>query len=179
MSAAERLDPELVQYRELRDTDAPFVFSSWMRWARQLSPCLRHLPNRVFWSDRHGYRAHVEALLAKSRVLVACDPEQPEVIFGYAVGDPATRTLHFVYVDRPMRRRAGGTLPVGIGMSLVEALLGVTLRRDALTVTIDRPAMSVWAQRYRLRFDPMAVPLVGEWFKAWARDAWRAGTERT
>lgn len=175
MAAAERIDPSLVLHRQMQPSDAPFIFSSWMRWARSSAPCLRHLSDRVFWSDRFGYRAHVEALIKRSRVLVACDPECPEMLFGYAVAEPP-RTLHFVYVTRDMRRRADGHLPESIGGSLVRALLPMW-GREEITVTLDRPAMSVHAQRHRLTFDPAAVPLVGDWFKRWAHDAWRSRME--
>lgn len=165
MSAAERLDPDLVLYRLMQESDAPFVFSSWMRWARANAPLLRSLSDRAYWSDRHGYRAHVESLVKRSQVLVACDPECPEMIFGYAVAEPP-KTLHFVFVTRDMRQRAEGRLPQSIGGTLVRSLIPA-FGREETTATLDRPAFALFAKRHKLGFDPLAVPLAGEWFKQW------------
>lgn len=158
------------QLRGVRDGDMPYVFATWMRWARASAPWLRLLPDRVFWSDRHGYRAHVEATIKRAKVTVACDPEAPDNIFGYVVAE-APRLLHFVYVDRVMRGRAGGTLAEGIGTGLLKAALPMFGREEVVT-TLDRPAFSVMARKWRLRFDPFAAPISGGDFKQWAR-AWR------
>lgn len=171
MSAAERIaEPAAYVLRAPREGDTAYIFATWMRWARKFAPWLRLLPDRVFWSDRLGYRAHVESLLRRSMVRVACDPDAPDSIFGYVVAEPP-RLLHFVFVDRMMRGRAGGTLPESIGVGLVRSVLP-TFGSEQITTTLDRPAMIVAVGKWNLRFDPFAAPIVGGEFNRWAR-AWR------
>jgi hypothetical protein len=96
------------------------------------------------------------------------------MMLGYAVAEPP-RLLHFVFVDRDMRKRAGGRLPSSVGLDLVSALLPVFGRKE-VSVTLDLSEFASTAKRFKLRFDPQAVPVVGYEFSRWLR-AWRESLE--
>lgn len=160
MTAAEATSDAPVLHRQMRPEDAPFVFGTWTRWVRSYGRWLRLLPDRVFFNASRGYRAHVEQVVARSRVLVACDPDAPEVIFGYAVAEPP-RLLHMVYVRGDMRRRWR------IGSDLARALIP-KFGQEETVCTMDRPAFDVFARKFRLKFNPFATPIVGSEFREWA-----------
>jgi hypothetical protein len=155
---------EPVLYRAMRDSDAPYIFSTWMKWARNRGRWVQRMPNRVFWDDQFGYRAHVEYILRRSKVIVACDPESEDYVFGYAVGEPP-HVMHFVFVDVRMRQRAKGLLADSIGRCLVDLLR----LNSKVTATMDDREGGLpdgWT------LDPFITPLAGVEFAAWAR-GWR------
>jgi hypothetical protein len=117
MSAASSLAPAYV-LREGRLTDRAFVFSSW-QGSDRYSPIGCRLPKTVHESET---RRTIESILARRGVMirVACDPEEPDAILGFAVLAPAwdTPVVFFVYV-----RDIDGYRERGIARSLLADLL--------------------------------------------------------
>ncbi|MGL4808079.1 MAG: hypothetical protein ACRC4O_04965, partial [Giesbergeria sp.] len=60
------------------DGDTAFIRATWMRTARELIPCM---PAAVLYHPRLGYRYCIEDYLKRGTTLVACDPEQPDIIY--------------------------------------------------------------------------------------------------
>lgn len=64
------------------------------------------------------YSQRVSALLDTAVTVVACDPENDDVIYGFACGEGGaylgvdSPTLHYVMVRHPFRRRGIGTMMV-------------------------------------------------------------------
>lgn len=103
-----------------RVSDVPFLCSSYVR----------SLLNQRPWAigDRN-WMASAAALLAarilgRGSVLVACDPGDPDQIYGWVACDPTSRVLYYIYVKQAFRR-------AGIGTALMRAAfseLGPTVR---------------------------------------------------
>lgn len=153
----------LWQLRPLEAGDAGYVLTTWRRVARQMR-WLRDLPDVVFCDRQQGWERHQDAVLERcadpreaAKAIVACDPEDPAIIYGYAIVEH--EAVHVVYVRAPFRRR-------GIARAML-AELGV----KAPTVsTLDAPR---WAQRrWAVEHDPFAAPIGGHLFRAWCV-AWR------
>jgi hypothetical protein len=81
------------------------VFSTWLKCYQANSVHAKRIPKSLFFERHHEV---VEAILSRptTQVLTAAWSEDPEVILGYAVTEPAKRTVHFVYV-KPAFRRSG------------------------------------------------------------------------
>lgn len=163
--AAELDEPCPWLLREVGPSDRGYVFSTWRKTARTHLRWLRDVPDAVYDDRRHGYARHVEAILERcedptakaARAIVACDPEDPEILYGYAVveGD----AIHMVYVRGPFRRQ-------GVARSMLAAL-GITA---PTTCTTDVPR---WVrERFAPDHDPFAAPIAGHLFQAWCL-AWR------
>lgn len=104
-------DVLLRDYNHISDSD--FLYSTWIKSFRDSGFC-RAVPTPIY---NRSQRERVRALLEKdfTYVLVACSPETPELIYGYAVGE-APNVLHYVYVKKDYRGQ-------GIGKRLLSHLL--------------------------------------------------------
>lgn len=154
-------------------TDTDFILTSWVnsyarsaygvaRGAHVASP-IRGLSSRprdidwaAFWTD---HKPIVVKLLACSDVTVACDPEAPEVIWGYCCTD-GSDTLHQVLVKRSIHRASAAadesgqwSVTTGISGDIYRALLGGMLGR-ATGYTHDPVDM----RRKELRTQGIDVP---------------------
>jgi hypothetical protein len=111
MQATQREAPQSAAF-DLRPFDADdtaFLYKSWLDSYRY-SDWGKQFDNRTYYD---GHHAVIERVLPRSRVVVACLPDNPTVDLGFAVGE--ADTLHFVYVKRNFRQ-------FGVASALLEAL---------------------------------------------------------
>jgi GNAT superfamily N-acetyltransferase len=95
------------------------------------SPWADQLPDFVYWSH-FGHVGLVEALLSRSTVLVACLPDRPRWLYGWAAADGGE--LHYAFVRYEFRKQ-------GIGRALYAALAGPK------TITHVTPEGSQWLSK--------------------------------
>lgn len=127
--------------------DVPFIIDSWV-WS--------------YWDDRRrgrdgallsrplfqaGQTATVERLIGRSEVAIACVPEVPDEICGYAVMEPHREVLHYVLTKRPYRGH-------GVCAALLSAL-GVP-PEGAMTVSHMTRAGLAALKRHAVTYDPHA-----------------------
>lgn len=109
----EQSEPTRVVHRTVTTRDLPFITNSWLR-----SNCKRgykHLEPQVYYQWHHRV---LEALIPASNVIVACDVDDPDRLYGYGVAkyDGPTLIVHYLYVRDGWRRQ-------GIGRSILRAWL--------------------------------------------------------
>lgn len=78
--------------------DEAFIFSTWLKNLYFYSRFRKRLAKPAFMSWFH---ARAESVLAKASIVVACDPEESSVIYGYRISDKMAtgqHVVHFVYV---------------------------------------------------------------------------------
>jgi GNAT superfamily N-acetyltransferase len=92
--------------------DHPFVVDSWLQSYR--ASAIARDAGRAYL---HDMKWIVRAWLARAALLVACDPEQPGAIWGWAVTRDAV--LFYVYVRQEFRRQ-------GIARALLRPYLART-----------------------------------------------------
>lgn len=75
--------------------DLSFIYSTWSRSYRYDSPVGRACKNSTFFKE---YNRIIDYILSQpdTKVLVAAKPDEPNVFFGYIVGQPGI--LHYVFV---------------------------------------------------------------------------------
>ena len=83
-------------------TDEDFIYSTWMKSFRDNSYA-RAVPTQLY---NIGQRKRINKILSKEgvNVLIACDAETPELIYGYAVMERTPDVLHYVYVKSAYRK---------------------------------------------------------------------------
>lgn len=88
-------------------SDAPFIFSSWLKSMRS-GPFARDITNSVYFAESHKV---IERLLKTCEVHVACDAAQEADIYGYICGEriDGIFILHFIYVKHMYRNLGIGT----------------------------------------------------------------------
>ena len=129
------IDPKLIVLREHKDSDIPYIYSSWMEdylaahWMKKTkdesgevkksNPAhVAMMPKSIYFKE---IREVINGILGKSEVTVACNIEDQNQIFGYAVHrynqEVELGLISWIYV-RPIYR--------GLGISsIIMAHLGV------------------------------------------------------
>lgn len=136
--------------RPARESDLPFVWHSMLASIQERIP-YRFADKRLFHVEM---TARIKALVERSSVLVACDTEDEDVIFGFVVteGD----VLHFVYVKFAFTS-------LGIARQLVvSALPHVGSRETTISVLPGRKkdqetTTGATLAKYRLVFNPFLL----------------------
>lgn len=115
------MSDELFAFRPMSKADEAFIYNSWLKSYRD-SPTVRSVPNSLYFAAHHDV---IEQLLSSptANVIIACNPEDPEQIYGYGVGDVGV--IHWIYVKHPFRGN-------GLGRALEQRLVGTA---DAVTYT--------------------------------------------
>lgn len=89
-----------VKTRAVLPSDMPFIYSTWLRGLYYASPFWAEVDKDLFFST---YSRVVETLVARSTVVVACLPDDDDVILGYAVAEGPV--LHWVQIKEPWRKQ--------------------------------------------------------------------------
>lgn len=95
--------------REPTEQDQNFIYNSWLKSLRQ---SLSLVDKSIYFIEQ---KKIIATAVRDSTVLVSCNPDYLDQIFGYIVYDDsplAYTTIHYVYVKHPYRR-------YGIGSELV------------------------------------------------------------
>lgn len=90
-----------IHFRALEPSDVHFVLSSWLKSYRPSCPLVS---DEVYFREQKRLILH---LLEDTSVVLACDPVDPGVIWGYLVGaahPDGFGVVHFVYVKHALRR---------------------------------------------------------------------------
>jgi GNAT superfamily N-acetyltransferase len=89
---------ELITVREMREEDKPFILSSWLK---------SHRAHCGWASSGDFFNVHrrvAEGLLARSKVFLAVQKDDPSAIVGWSCLDRDDKHVHYVYVKRAFRR---------------------------------------------------------------------------
>lgn len=91
---------ELVKIRLKETKDEAFIYNSWLKSNRAQHA---NMPNGDYFEH---YKAIIADVLYKSIVAIACDPNDPEFIYGYLVIRPIddVNIIHYAYIKKPFRR---------------------------------------------------------------------------
>lgn len=83
--------------------DVPHITSTWLRCYRH-APFVQGIPNTVYFYNHHKI---LEEVLPRSMVLVACNPDNPDDIYGWCCYEMTSNAaiVHFVYVKTQHRRQ--------------------------------------------------------------------------
>lgn len=156
-------DP-IYRLRPAEPGDVGFILSSWLKsagdaWGELRSSDLSQwCDHRTLSGTQVGWfadvphrftRAAVAEILERptTRAVVACDAEDAETIYGFAIAEPDQRIAHWVHVKHTMRRN-------GIARDLMGAIIP-TWRSGMVCTYVGRHFLG-WMSRYNLTFNPHA-----------------------
>jgi hypothetical protein len=104
--------------RSPTDADISFVYNSWLKSYRK-SDFAKAQCNSVYFS---GFKQIVTEVLERSNVIVACDPNDSDLVFGYIVYeqlDSGPLCIHYVYTKFTYRK-------FGLGTKLFDTVVAAT-----------------------------------------------------
>lgn len=125
-------------FREPTEGDVGFILNSWLKSSRDVGERV-HMTNPTFYG---GYRDECCEKIKRGYVTIACDPEDPDHIFGWLCWAPPD-TVHYVYVKHPYRKKG-----------LAKSLIATALPAGVKTVTTVGRFHREWAPKYKLEYDP-------------------------
>lgn len=135
-----------LDFREMAETDRNFVLSSWLRTFVHAAEVRHAYGDRVddYFRD---YEPAVKAILARSKVVCACLPENADVVAGWVCVEDDT--LHYVLV-KPAFREAG------IAGRLLDGMDALPLAYTHITGPARRRLRTpaTWAYRPFRRYTP-------------------------
>lgn len=104
-----------ITIREYQSDDTAFIFSSWLR-SFKTSFFAKDIANKVYFWHQHKL---IENIVSEGgKILVACDPEDTSVVYGWIVYSHLSRhglpCLHYIYVKQSFRG-------LGMAKALVKA----------------------------------------------------------
>lgn len=138
----------IVSIRPATDNDLGLILNSWLKSYRN-ADATRHVPNDIYYSQPFGHKGLIMHLLDKSEVVIACNPEDGEAVYGWLChewgGGDWGHIVHFVYVKALYRR-------AGVAKALLTAA-GFD-KREPFVTTHETPAV-------RGRFDYVFNPYLG------------------
>jgi GNAT superfamily N-acetyltransferase len=138
VSAAEQLQADPFILRSGRTTDAPLLFSSWLKSYWHATRSRQLVQGPIFFAEHHRL---IERLIPLSAVVCACNPEDSDQVFGWAMGDPG-KVLHYVYLREPYRH-------FGIAHRMLDVL-----RIENCAYSHRTPAFERIARERHLTFNP-------------------------
>jgi len=102
-----------VVIRKATEHDVPFIFNSWLKSFRD-SSLVAAVSNTVYFSNQHKL---IQKLVKTSEVLISCNPDDPDQLYGYIVCERIDNVfvIHYVYIKTSFR-----------GLGLAKALLAAT-----------------------------------------------------
>lgn len=102
-------ESQTIKIRPIKEQDLAFIYNSWLKSYRE-APAVRTVPNHIYYTEHHEI---IEKILKSpySEILVACDPLNDDILYGYVVGEHMEHnlTLHWVYCKQEWRRRGVAT----------------------------------------------------------------------
>lgn len=101
----------MISLRPATGEDQGYLFATFLRGLRFGNPQLAKVPARVYFKEQHAVITNI--ILRGASVLIAHPEGEPDVIIGYAIGEPGT--CHWVHVKNAFRE-------MGVARRLLEAL---------------------------------------------------------
>lgn len=95
-----------VMYRDMTPEDANFIYNSWLKSYRD-SYAVQGVGNGLYYEYHHDLAKDLMVhSVENGGQLIACDPEDPSVIYGYVVYSRINSNpcIHYIYVKHPFRK---------------------------------------------------------------------------
>lgn len=116
------MTPKL-RFRPLRNEDKDFIYHSWLKNYKN-SRFAKQIPHDLFYKH---HTPIVHDIVEHEEVIVACNPDDIDHIYGYLVGEYVEEgaCIHWIYVKGSFKR-------FGIATALIEKLLDIDKFRDPM-----------------------------------------------
>ncbi len=139
------------------DQDGSFIIDSWVREAREHYP-FSHMDKALFYKE---YKETVKTLISKSLIVIACNPEDQDQIYGYLSFEKVEDIpiIHFIYVKLTFREN-------GIAKLLLDSVFENFGKEKTLITHLPRSrkedgrfldSTKNTLIKFNLRFDPFII----------------------
>jgi hypothetical protein len=100
--------------------DIPYITNSWLTNAQKRSRVFAGISPNTFFKHHHRI---LEIVIPRATTLVACDPENPSVIYGWMCAEilDGNLTVHYSYVKDAFKFKREERAGFGVGKELLLA----------------------------------------------------------
>lgn len=126
--------------RSFEPEDTNFIYSSWLKSYRQ-SDFSKKTPNNIYYTFQ---KSRIDRLAKDATILIACSPDNPQQIYGYAIG--TSEVFHYVYVKYTYRK-----------LGVAKRLLEILNPKFGETPIICSHCSNYWSEhsnKYKLTYNP-------------------------
>jgi len=136
-----------INFRDATQKDIPFITSTWLN-ACWNSKKYKDMKKTTFME---GHHKAIQKRMSDFSCVVACNPDDPYVIYGYIVYN-RPETLHFSYVKGSFR-----------GLSICKQLIKEAFGKDlrAMNITHMTEYSNEVGKKYELNYNPYEFYEVG------------------
>lgn len=145
------VDGLMVGFRGALADDEAIVFNAWLLAHRKHGDWPPRLSSQRYFAE---HKETIAKLIARSRMLVACNEQRPSQVLGFICWE--VDTLHWVFVKQPFRHNGiGRALLVRAfpGPELTASMGGAEVRCSHWTMRAEQ----LRAAGHRWRYDPFAL----------------------
>ena len=134
-----------ILHRAATSQDVPLIYSDWLRSYRR-SPLTKHVPSAVYYSQ---HRALIDNLASRSRVVVLCNPDDTNQVYGWMCFEltPDVLILHYLYVKEDFRG-------FGLAKALVQQYLPKAVEDSIIICSHTGPCFQALKDKYHLIYNP-------------------------
>ena len=131
------------QLRPMREDDKSFIINSYLKTMRYRHP-FAEMTDDVYFPPQ---RKELNTILAAGDVIVACNPEDSQHLYGYIVSEKfaSGTVVHFIYVKHALRK-------FGIARELFCQAIGK--QETTLVTHVTQSNFKRLATKYSLIYDP-------------------------
>lgn len=130
----------LYAIRAGKESDKSFILATFLRGLYYGESWYSEIPKDIFMLN---YKKVGEYLFNNSSIIVACLPDDPDVILGYSIVSKDNTKLHFMYVKSAWRKQ-------GIGRSILPHSITIVTHLTNL-------GKSLLPKLKNVIFDPFAI----------------------
>lgn len=114
--------------REPKKTDIPFIYQTWLNSFRYDS-WSKATAKSVFFDH---YKLVIDEILSNSKTLIACLPEDEDIILGYLVYE--SQIIHYIFVKNDFRKYGIAANLVNHSMDLEQPITITHRTKTALPI---------------------------------------------
>lgn len=128
----------------LKDSDLPFIYSSWLKSFKKSSSFAKRIRDSIYYKAHHEF---ITALLKSSKAAIAHVPGDEDVILGYVIYQNSPRAIvHYVFIKEEWRM-----------LGIAKALLSACEMRDFIFTHWTYPMDEIIENHTHLVYDPYAI----------------------
>lgn len=132
-----------IELRLNTPADESFIYDSWLKSYQEQNRDFKRMGIRTYYA---GYKKILMGILDSALVVIACNPDDKDQIYGFIVAEADADIVHYLYVKYTFRK-------LGIARRL---LLNVhpELREKPLIHTFANPISDKKQSEYLLTYNP-------------------------
>jgi GNAT superfamily N-acetyltransferase len=132
-----------IALRLVTPQDMPFIYNSWLKSYTENNKDFKRMGQGVYFSN---YKKVLSRILDDALIVIACNPDDKEQVYGYVVAEEHANVCHYIYVKYTFRK-------LGIARRLLKNI-HPELSEVPLACTFANKNYDLLRTKYLLTYNP-------------------------